>query len=59
MDNQIPARPGEPVRELYICEIQHLVLHVNQLYVFRVHPTCEECNRLARIGTPSFNQDSQ
>jgi len=38
--------------EIYICEVPHLQLHVNQPYIFRVHPTCEECNRLAQF-TPT------
>jgi hypothetical protein len=40
--------------EIYICEVAHLCLHVNQSYIFRVHPTCEECNRLAQY-TPTIN----
>ena len=42
--------------ELYICEVAHLQLHVNQPYVFRVHPICEECNRLAQY-TPTVSVD--
>jgi hypothetical protein len=38
--------------ELYICEVAHLILHVNQPYIFRVHPICEECIRLAQY-TPT------
>jgi hypothetical protein len=49
--NMIPARPGEPVTEMYICEVPHLFLHVNQLYIFRVHPECDECKALA-LHTP-------
>jgi hypothetical protein len=33
--------------EIYICEVAHLCLHVNQPYIFRAHPNCEECLRLA------------
>lgn len=35
--------------EIYICEVAHLQLHVNQPYIFRVHPMCEECIRLAQF----------
>jgi hypothetical protein len=40
--------------ELYICESAYVSLHVNQPYIFRVHPICEECNRLAAF-TPTIN----
>jgi len=29
--------------EMFICEINALVLHANQPYIFRVHPGCEKC----------------
>jgi hypothetical protein len=42
--------------ELYICETLHVILHVNQLYIFRVHPLCEECTRLVDV-TPTVTVD--
>jgi len=33
--------------EMYICETAHVILHINQPYIFRVHPFCDECARLA------------
>jgi hypothetical protein len=53
--NPEPAKAGELVTEMYICEVAHVILHVNQLYVFRVHTCCEECLRLARYS-PGFVQ---
>jgi hypothetical protein len=53
--NQIPAKAGEPITEMYICEVAHVILRVNQLYVFRVHTYCEECLRLAQYS-PGFVQ---
>lgn len=32
---------------MYLCETQFLALHPDQLYVFRVHPGCEKCRKLA------------
>lgn len=29
--------------EMYVCEIDHLILHANQPYIFRVHPHCDKC----------------
>jgi hypothetical protein len=29
--------------ELYLCEINRLILHPDQLYIFRKHPDCKEC----------------
>ena len=31
------------VVEMYICEIAHIILHPNQQYIFRTHPTCQKC----------------
>jgi len=28
---------------LYVCEIAHLILHPNRLYMFHVHPGCSGC----------------
>jgi hypothetical protein len=53
--NPVPAKAGELVTEIYICESAHVILHVDQLYVFRVHPHCEECLRLAKYS-PGFVQ---
>ena len=53
--NQIPAKAAEPITEMYICEVAQVILHIDQLYVFRVHPHCEECLRLARYS-PGFVQ---
>jgi hypothetical protein len=43
------------VTEIYICEVADVILHLDQLYVFRVHPHCEECLRLAKYS-PGFVQ---
>ena len=40
--------------EIYICEVAHLQLHVNQPYIFRVNAMCEECIRLANF-TPTVD----
>jgi hypothetical protein len=53
--NSVPAKAGALVTEMYICEVAHVILHVDQLYVFRVHPHCEECLRLAKYS-PGFVQ---
>ena len=49
------AKAGGLVIEMYICEVAHVILHVDQLYVFRVHTYCEECLRLAK-HSPGFVQ---
>jgi hypothetical protein len=53
--NPVPAKVGELVTEMYICEVADVILHFNQLYVFRVHTYCEECIRLAKYS-PGFVQ---
>ena len=30
---------------MYVCEINHLILHPNQLYIFIQHPDCEACKK--------------
>jgi hypothetical protein len=49
------AKASDHIIEMYICEVAHVILHVNQLYVFRVHTCCEECLRLAKYS-PGFVQ---
>jgi hypothetical protein len=49
------AKASELVIEMYICEVAQVILHVDQLYVFRVHSHCEECTRLAQFS-PGFVQ---
>jgi hypothetical protein len=53
--NPVPAKAGELVTEIYICGVADVILHLDQLYVFRVHPHCEECLRLAKYS-PGFVQ---
>ena len=53
--NPAPAKAGELMTEIYICEVAHVILRINQLYVFRAHTLCEECLRLARYS-PGFVQ---
>jgi hypothetical protein len=53
--NQPEAKAGGLVTEMYICEVAHVILHIDQLYVFRVHTYCDECLRLAQYS-PGFVQ---
>jgi hypothetical protein len=53
--NPVPAKAVELVTEMYICEVAHVMLRIDQLYVFRVHTYCEECLRLAQYS-PGFVQ---
>lgn len=39
-----------PTTEMYLCETEFLVLHPDQLYLFRVEPDCQRCEELARAG---------
>jgi hypothetical protein len=41
----------EPV-EMFICEIEHLFLHPDQLYIFRVNPDCDACLTYAAKSNP-------
>ncbi len=50
--------PKDNVTEMYICETKHLFLHVDQLYIFRVHPECDECKALALHTPPSIQQEA-
>jgi hypothetical protein len=43
-----------PIIEMYLCEVQHLVLRIGQPYIFRAHPLCEECTRLANVYPNEF-----
>jgi hypothetical protein len=48
----IPRRPKQNVIEMYVCEINRLVLHTDQLYRFSVDPTCEACKAYVAAGNP-------
>ena len=39
--------------EMYLCEINHLILHSDQPYIFRKHPDCYGCNKYLAHGTPA------
>lgn len=34
---------GTAIWEMYLCEVDHLILHPGQLYRFFVHPACIGC----------------
>jgi hypothetical protein len=53
--NEPEAKASGLVIEMYICEVAQVILHIDQLYVFRVHRHCEECLRLAQYS-PGFVQ---
>lgn len=36
----------EHIIEMYICEVDHIILQPNQLYRFLIHPNCEKCKKL-------------
>jgi hypothetical protein len=36
-------KPAERPTEMYLCEVDHLILHPDQLYRFSVHPDCIGC----------------
>jgi len=41
------ANTSEPI-VMALCEQRHVTLRPDTLYVFRVMPGCEECERIAR-----------
>ena len=53
--NPVAGKAGGLVTEMFICEVAHVVLHIDQLYIFRVHTLCDECLRLAQYS-PGFVQ---
>ncbi len=44
----------EPI-ELGLCEVEHIFLKPNQLYVFVVIPDCEKCAQLAKEAEGAHN----
>ena len=38
--NEPEARAGGLVTEMFLCEVAHVILHIDHLYVFRVHTYC-------------------
>ena len=48
----VAATSGTPT-EMYLCEINHLILHSDQPYIFRKHPDCYGCNKYLAHGTPA------
>jgi hypothetical protein len=52
---EVETKAGGLVTEMYICEVAHVILRIDELYIFRVHALCEECTRLAQYS-PGFVQ---
>jgi hypothetical protein len=44
--NGYPDEIIEPVQEMWLCEYNAVYLRPNQMYYFKVHPTCDKCKEL-------------